>query len=124
MVDHDIDAVGRETAEIFGSAEGWTSDYITQALLDEYLEDAIDDDSGVTEGGTTGLYYYGNHPLWVRDLSQPGFVGRLYFSNGSPNRPNDPCGNRFRRRVWFHHSPVGNPYQNCGRFWGFQFINS
>lgn len=116
--------IRKATIEAMQEIEGWTADYISEELLAEYEELATEDDSGTVVEGVQALYYYGHHPLWVPDLSRPGYVGRLYFSNGTANRPNDPCGNRFRRRVWFYHAPRGTQYRNCGSFWGLQFINA
>ena len=122
----DIEAIRQDTAEIMAGVDGWDPDYITDELiatLDEFEEvegsATFDDDLIVA-----ALVYYGNRPVFIRDTSRPGFVGRLLIYNGSANRPNDQCGSRFRRAIWFYHSPRGTPYRNCGSYWGFQFINA
>lgn len=129
----DIDTVRQETAEAFGSIEEWAPDYITTELLSDYEEHAAEvaeDGSDGEEAGEeakalgvepTYIFYYGNRPAFVRDTSRVGYVGKLFFTNGSPNRPNDPCGQMYRRVVWCRRSPYGWPYRNCGAFWGFRF---
>lgn len=122
----DLKAVRRDTAEVMAAAEGWSGDYLTKELLSEYADAEDVPDPTVFEDDLATMYavYYGNRPAWIADLSRPGYVGRLLIHNGSTNRPNDPCGTRYRRAIWFFRSPRGTPYRNCGSYWGFQFINA
>lgn len=122
----DIEQVRRDTTEVMSGIDGWSPEYVTQDLLSdlESAEEVAEQPVLEDDLQTLAYIYYGNRPVWIRDLSRPGFVGRLVIYNGSTNRPNDPCGTRFRRSIWFYRTPRGTPYRNCGRFWGYQFINA
>lgn len=122
----DADEVRRDTIEVMTGVEGWNGGYLTDELLSD-LEGAQEVPDGTVyedEQATMYAVYYGNRPLWIRDTTRPGYVGRLLIYNGSANRPNDPCGTMYRRAIWFYHSPRGNPYRNCGPYWGYQFVNA
>lgn len=122
-----LNQLRHDTSMVMNDVENWADDYITEEFVAD-LESAEDVDERAAlfdeDQIVRALVYYGNRPLWVSDLSQPGYVGRLYIYNGSTNRPNDPCGTMYRRRIWFYHSPRGTQYRNCGTYWGYQFINA
>ncbi|KNY06194.1 hypothetical protein [Microbacterium sp. GCS4] len=122
----DIAQVRKDTTELMAGVEGWSGDYLTDDVLDgaEDAEDVIEEMATEDDLQVSALVYYGNRPVWIRDTSRPGYVGKLLIYNGSVNRPNDPCGTRFRRAIWFYHSPRGTAFRNCGAYTGFQFINA
>jgi hypothetical protein len=122
----DINEVRRSTMELLGTSEEADVAYIDEDLVSEYEAEADDaeqagehealsppDDAPVVD--PEYHVYYGNHLVH-------GSGGRLYFSNASANRPNDPCGRLHR---WYVQLTVGsriNPFRNCGSFWGYQII--
>ena len=98
--------------------------YIDDELIAEYQAQARD--AGEAEGDdalappdeapevdAAVRTYYGNRLVY-------GARGVLYFSNGSANRPNDPCG---RRNRWYVRMSPGSridPSRNCGSYYGYR----
>ena len=143
----DVDEVRASTAECFPEGEEPDLSYITEELLAEYVEaeeygeeepsfDADDEEQaesaraaeeaskeaeeGSKEAITPFYYKYGNRPIFIRDYTKPGYVGKVLYYNGSYNRPNNPCGTMYRRLTWSHYTPTWSQYQNCGPYWGWQ----
>ncbi len=115
-----IEAIRESTKLLFGDSTGDVQlDYITEELVAN-LEQANMEDIDATSPHLNAVMY-GNRPVYKPDISRVGFVGRFYFYNGAPNRPNHPCGSASRRGYWVRQAPFGERYQNCGRFWGFKF---
>ena len=126
----DVEETRSATDKLLGSSSVETTDYITQELLDDYEAAAVDapdnaddpahlppDGAPPADDDPSALVrvFYGNRLAHAAG-------GRLYFSNGSPNRPNDPCG---RQRRWYVQLTPGsrlNPYRNCGGYWGYQIV--
>jgi hypothetical protein len=120
----DAAEVRAATLELLGSSDEADVAYIDDDLLAEYedaeeaTEPAGDDDHPDDAPQVAELMrvYYGNHLAYGTPR------GRLYFSNGSPNRPNDPCG---RRNRWYVQMTTGsqiNPFRNCSGFTGYQIV--
>jgi hypothetical protein len=117
----DLDEARRLTREVLPSDQADVG-YISEELIADYDASARDvetaeGDEALTppddEPAAAVRRYYGNHLV-----ARPG--GLLYFSNGSPNRPNDPCGQRNRWVVRMTRGSTIDPFQNCGRFWGYR----
>lgn len=91
------DEVRAATDVAMAEVADWDSSYVTDELLQTDEESAVEvaEDEAESKAlpGTEEVraVYYGNHPAFVRDTSRPGYVGKLFFSNGAVNRPNDPC---------------------------------
>ena len=120
MPQQPIESIRESTKLLFGEiADEVQLDYLTEELVAELeqaeMEDADEDSTHLD------AVMYGNRPVYIADYSRDGFVGRFYFYNGAPNRPNHPCGSATRRGYWVRQSPFGEQFQNCGRFWGFKF---
>jgi hypothetical protein len=121
-----VEEVRRATLALLDSDDERDVAYIDRALLDQYARDArdvADDDEALTpppgapEVQPDVRVYYGNHLAAAAH-------GVLYFSNGSPNHPNDPCGRRFRRRVQMTPGSRIDPFRACGSFEGYRITVS
>jgi hypothetical protein len=140
----DLDEVREATREALRSAGTEDVDYIDDDLLSDYERNSRDaaeaegdegleppeappqaDPPGLPEDLPSGprAYVYGNHPVWVRRNDRPPYVGVFYWYNGSPNRPNDPCGRMNRWHRWLHYTPYGEQYRRCAAgYVGFRFL--
>jgi hypothetical protein len=111
----------KATMELLGTTDESTVAYIDDELLSEYEDSEEAEPSDEREEDAPeapepeALYYYGNHLV-----ADPNIRGRLHFRNGSANRPNDPCGQMYRRWVQLRPGSRIDPFRQCSGFYGYQ----
>jgi hypothetical protein len=121
----DVAEAKRSTLELLGSSNEEDVAYIDEDLLAEFesAEEATESEAdeappeGAPEVAPMAIrVFYGNSLVYGTPR------GRLHFKNGSPNRPNDPCGRMYRRWVQMTPGSPLNPFRNCGGYWGYQIV--
>jgi hypothetical protein len=105
------------TLALLGLSDEQDVAYIDDALLTKYA-DAIEADSppsgDTDDAGSFIRVYYGNSLV----PGQP--KGRLYFRNGTPEHPNEPCGTTYHRWVMMTQGSKADPYRLCQNTWSYR----